>query len=235
MKLPHILLPLFLILMGCSSDDDVAYATINGRVERAINGNGVADQSVIVMTRKHTGSGLFSSIKILDRKDVVTDENGNFSVALESDVNAFVTIVHSGDENYSGSPIFRDYPIDEPVIIKTDKFIKFKIFVDNINPVDENDFIKIDFFAGLSNVKRTKIENFGVENTYHPAEGNFGAWEETSWTGTNVHSIVYYSVPETATDFKIGWYKRQNDIWTDGFTNDIPYNINQINSYSFEY
>ena len=239
MKISHLLLPILLILLSCSSDD-ADYATINGRVQRALNGNGIADQSVIVMTRKLIGFGFYSTIKELDRTEVVTDVNGNFSVALINDVDAFVTIVHQGDEDYLGSGVFRDYPIDETVIIEVDKFIKFKVFVNNTNPIDENDFILIDFFAGLSNTKRTKIENFGIDNTYHPevllsGGGSIGAWEETSWTGIDVNSIVYYSVPETARHFKIRWYKKKNDIETDGFTNDIPYNINQVNPFSFEY
>ncbi len=238
MKITYLLLPIFLILASCSIDDD--YATINGRVQRALNGNGIADQSVIVMTRKLTGSGLFSTYKELDLTEVVTDVNGNFSVALINDVDAFVTIVYQGDEDYSGTGIYIDYPIDEPVIIEVDKFIKFKVFVNNTNPIDENDFIDIDFFAGLSNVKRTEIENFGIDNTYHPEEplpggGSIGPWEETAWTGIDVNSIVNYSVPETAEHFKIRWYKKKNGIETDGFTNDIPYNINQVNSFSFEY
>ena len=239
MKIAYLILPIFLIIASCSTDD-VNYATIDGRVQRTLNGNGIADQSVIVMTRKSTGSGLFSTIRELDRKEIVTDVNGNFSTALINEVDAYVTIVYEGDDDYFGSGIFRDYPIDKPVIIEVDKFIKFKIFVNNTNPIDENDFINIDFFAGQSNVKRTKIENFGIENTYYPEEtppggGSIGPWEEASWTGIDVNSIVYYSVPETAEHFKIRWYMKKNGIETDGFTNDIPYNINQVNTFSFEY
>jgi len=238
MKIKYLLLPIFLILASCSIDDD--YATINGRVQRAINGDGIADQTVIVMIRKYTGSGFFSTIKELDRTEVVTDVNGNFSVALINDSDAFITIVYQGDDDYYGTGVFIDYSIDEPVIINVDKFIKFKIFVNNTNPCDENDFVYIDFFSGLSNVVRTGIENFGVDNTYHPEEplpggGAIGAYEETSWTGIDVNSIVYYSVRETAEHFKIRWYMTKKGIETDGFTNDIPYDIEEVNSYSFEY
>ncbi|CAM3410384.1 hypothetical protein [Aequorivita lipolytica] len=239
MKKSHLLLLFFLILISCSSDDAIN-ATINGTVQRALDGNGIADQSVIVMTRKHTGSGLFSTIKELDRTEVITDVNGNFSAALINEVGAFITIVHQGDDDYSGTGIYTDYPINEPIIIEVDKFIKFKISVNNTNPIDGNDFINIDFFAGLINVKRTDIENFGIENTYHPEEqlpggGTIGPWEETSWTGIDVKSIIYYSVPETAEHFKIRWIMKKNGIETDGFTDEIPHTIDQVNPFAFQY
>lgn len=234
MKTSYLILTIFLILAGCNSDD-VDYATINGSVQRAVNGEGIAGQSVRVMTRKNIGSGMFGTIRELDRKDIITDENGNFSVALINEANAYATIAYEGDDDYFGSGSYRDYAIDEPIIIEADKYIKFKILVKNTNPVDENDFIRIDFYAGLSSVKRTGIENFGIENTVYPADGNAGSWEEASWTGTNVNSIVYYSVPETAEHFKIRWYMKKGGVETDGFTNDIPHNINEINSFPFDY
>ena len=169
MRISYVLWISLLMLMSCSSDD-ISQTTINGRVQRTLNGVGIADQSVTVMTRKATGSGLFSTIKELDRKEIVTDINGDFSVDLESDQDAFVTIVHQGDDDYSGTGIYTDYSLDELVIIEVDKYIKFKISVTHTNPFDENDFIKVEFFAGLSNVVTTAIENFGVDNTYIPVE-----------------------------------------------------------------
>ena len=239
MKILYIILPIFLMIASCSSDD-IEYATIDGKVQRAINGNGIANQKVIVMTRKSTGSGWLSPTKELDQKEVITDENGSFSTTLIYETGAFVTTVYQGDDDYFGIGTFTDYSIDEPVIIETDKFIKFKVFVNNTNPFDENDFIKIDFFSGLPNVVTTGIENFGVENTYHPEEplpggGFIGSWEETSWTGTDVNSIVYYSVRETAPHFKIKWFMKKNGIETEGFTDDIPYNIDEVNPFSFGY
>ena len=241
MKIKYLLLPIFIILLGCSDNDDtVDYATINGTVERLINGEGIPGQQVTVMTRKSNGSGLLATIEGLDRKEVVTDANGNFSVALVTGADAYITIIQEGDENYSGSSALRDYPIDEPIIIKIDKYIKFKISVRNTSPIDENDFILIDFVAGGSNVMRTAIENFGVQNTSLPAEqlpggGTIGPSEETSWKGTDVNSDVYYSVPETAEYFKIRWQLTKNGIETEGFTNNIPYAIDQVNPFSFDY
>ncbi|MBO3100017.1 Ig-like domain-containing protein [Gelidibacter pelagius] len=239
MKILYFILPIFFIIASCSVND-LDFVTIEGKVQRAINGNGIANQSVNVMTRKSTGSGMFSTTRVLDEKKVITDENGKFSVRLVTDAGAFITVTYQGDEDYYGSGIYRNYFMDEPLIIETDKFVKFKILVKNTNSFDENDFIKIDFFAGLSNVVRTGIENFGVENTYHPAEqlpggGGFSAYEETSWTGMDVNSIVYYSVRETSEDFKLRWQIKKNGIETDGFTADIPFNINEINPFSFEY
>lgn len=238
-KISFVILSIFLTMISCSNDDTFYYGTIDGRVERALNGEGIASQSVIVMTEKIRGSGIFSSKIMIDSIQVVTDVNGSFSASLVFDEDAFITVIYNGDDNYFGNGI-ESYFIDEPLIIKADKFIKFKIFVNNTSPFDENDYIHVDFFTRTSNAFRTGIENFGIDNTYHPEEplpggGFIGAHEEASWTGTNVNSIVYYSVSETARDFKIRWYKKKNNIRTNGFTNDIPYNINQINSFSFNY
>jgi len=238
MKRLYIILPIFLILASCSSAV-VDYAIINGKVQRAINGEGIANQSLYVMTRKSTGSGFLATKKILDQKRVLTDQNGNFSVALVREAGAFVTVVYEGDADYFGTAIYRDYSIDEPVIIETDKLIKFKILVKNTKPFDENDFIYISFFAGFSNVRRTGIENYGVANTYRPEQpspgGVFGSYEETSWTGMDVNSIIHYSVRESAEHFKIQWIMKKNGTETNGFTDDIPYNINEVNSFSYEY
>ena len=240
MKITYLLLPIFLILLSCSSDD-VDYATIDGKVERTLNGDGIPNQKVLVMTSKRVRSGMLGSVKELDRAEVITDADGNFSTSLVVDSDAFISIVHEGDDEYSGSGIVTDYPMGQKVVIKTDKYIKFKIAVKNTDPIDENDFIHIELFGGLlSNVVRTGIENFGVENTQHPKQqlpggGAIGAWEETSWTGTNVSSNVYYSVGESAEWIKIRWFMKKGGIETDGYSDDIPYDINQVNPFSFDY
>jgi hypothetical protein len=229
-----------LVATACDYDFDSDYITINGKVEREINGDGVPNHKVTAMTRKNIGSGLFATTKELDRKQVITDESGNFSVSLVNEQDAFVTIYHNGGDNYSGSRIYRDYSINKPILLKVNKLIKFKILVNNHNPINENDYISIDFFAGRSLAENAGIENFGTINTHYPEEqlpygGAISAYEETSWTGINVNSIVYYIVPETAETFKIKWRMTKNGIKTDGFTSEIPYNIDEENSYTFEY
>jgi len=206
--------------------DDEDFAVIEGRVQRAIDETGIANQSVTLITLKDTGSGLLSNREYFEQKTVTTDEDGNFSALMRSKAGAFVSASYSGDDDYYGSGILRDFSIDEPIIINTDKYIKFKISVTNTDPFDESDFIDIDLYApGLHNVIRTGIENIGVDNTS----------EETSWTGTNVNSIVYYSVREIADEFKIRWRMVKNGIETIGYTDEIPYDVDQINSFSFDY
>lgn len=205
--------------------DDEDFAVIEGRVQRAIDETGIANQSVTLTTLKDTGSGLLSNREYFEQKTVTTDEDGNFSALMRSEAGAFVSASYSGDEDFYGSGILRDYSIDEPIIINTDKYIKFKISVTNTDPFDENDFIEIDLYVPGHNVIRTGIENIGVDNTS----------EETSWTGTNVNSIVSYSVREIADEFKIRWRMVKNGIETTGYTDEIPYDVDQINSFSFDY
>ena len=205
--------------------DDEDFAVIEGRVQRAIDETGIPNQSVTLITLKDTGSGLLSNREYFEQKTVTTDQDGNFSALMRSEAGAFVSASYSGDEDFYGSGILRDYSIDEPIIINTDKYIKFKISVTNTDPFDENDFIEIDLYVPGHNVIRTGIENIGVDNTS----------EETSWTGTNVNSIVSYSVREIADEFKIRWRMVKNGIETTGYTDEIPYDVDQINSFSFDY
>lgn len=205
--------------------NDEDFAVIEGRVQRAIDETGIANQSVTLITLKDIGSGLLSNREYFEQKTVTTDEDGNFSTLMRSKAGAFVSASYSGDEDFYGSGILRDYSIDEPIIINTDKYIKFKISVTNTDPFDENDFIEIDLYVPGHNVIRTGIENIGVDNTS----------EETSWTGTNVNSIVSYSVREIADEFKIRWRMVKNGIETTGYTDEIPYDVDQINSFSFDY
>lgn len=235
MKISYVIAAILFVFTSCSIDDDT-YSTIEGKLERTINGEGIPNQTITVMTRRLRGTGLLSSNIELDSRDVVTDQNGNFSLSLLSESDAFVTIVYQGDDDYYGGGSFRDYPMNEPVIVKTDKLVKFKIYVNNTNPVDENDFVKVEFFAGIPSVRRTGIENFGNDNTSYPLDtSSSGVYEETSWTGTDVNSIIYYSVKETAEDFKIQWNIIKDGVETNGFTDNIPYEINQINPFSFDY
>ena len=206
--------------------DDEDFAVIEGRVQRAIDETGIANQSVTLMTTKHIGgSGFLTITKDLELKTVTTDEDGNFSTLMRSEDGAIVSAVYSGDEDYYGSGHFEDYSIDEPIIINAYKYIKFKISVTNTDPFDEYDFIDIDLYVPGNNGIRTGIENIGVDNTS----------EETSWTGTNVNSIVSYSVREIADEFKIRWRMVKNGIETTGYTDEIPYDVDQINSFSFDY
>ena len=89
--------------------------------------------------------------------------------------------------------------------------------------------IALKTYLDVSSPRRTNIENFGL---VIPELLN---WKDTAWTGTDVNSTVYYSVEETSASFKIRWFQKKNGIETNGFSNNIPNNVNQINTYTFEY
>lgn len=151
----------------------------------------------------------------------------------------FVQVYKEMDDNYSTFELKNFNPTDN-IILKVNKFLKFKIFVNNMNPFNENDYIYIDFASGNKQSFRTNIENFGIINIHYPSDitpgaGGTGAFEEASWRGINVNSIVYYNVPENADNHKIVWYKRKNGIETSGVSPEIPFQPNQINEYHFDY
>lgn len=240
MKTTILTLLFFLSFVACKRDDSV-YIDVKGKVERELTGQGIANKEVFLTAEQNQGSGIFSYKILIDSKVVRTDANGNFSTAMKSVQDVFITASTAQDDTYSGAEkvVFREALLS-PIILQTNKFVKFKVYVKNTTPFDENDKITMDFFAGNSQSFRTGIQNFGVPNIKHPAEnlpggGTIGAWEETAWIGTNVNSTVSYNVPENASQFKINWTKRKNGIETTGFTNEIPFVVEQVNEYHFDY
>lgn len=238
MKKVILILGLVFFLLSCTNDDN--YITIYGKVEREVNGEGIANQTVSLTIGQAHGSGPYGSYTtIIENRLVTTDSNGNFSISVKSVDRMFVEVFKSQDDNYSTFELKSFNPRDN-IILKVNKFLKFKIFVKNANPFDSNDGINIDFFSGNKQSFRTKIENFGIENNKYPAEnlpggGSFAAYEEASWKGVNVNSIVYYNVPENADTHKIYWIKGKNSIVTTGFTLEIPFQENQINEFHLDY
>lgn len=239
MKIIILLSVLFLSLVSCTSEES-NYITVNGRVEREINGEGVANQTVVLDFKQAHGSGQYGTYyTFIESKQVKTDSNGNFSVSVKSADRMFVQVYKEMDDNYSTFELKNFNPTDN-IILKVNKFLKFKIFVNNMNPFNENDYIYIDFASGNKQSFRTNIENFGIINIHYPSDitpgaGGTGAFEEASWRGINVNSIVYYNVPENADNHKIVWYKRKNGIETSGVSPEIPFQPNQINEYHFDY
>lgn len=228
----------FLILVGCSTDE-TSHITVKGRVERELNGEGIANQPVSIKINQVHGTGYWSYTSEIDAKEVVTDANGNFSVSMKSAANTFISVYKPQDDLYSAFEL-TNFFIDDPIILKVNKFLKFKIYVNNTNPFDNNDFVFINFLSGNQQSFRTNITNFGIPNTHYPEEqlpggGSISAYDEASWVGTNVNSIVDFNVPENADQFKIYWSKRKNGIESTGVTADIPYQPNQVNEYHFEY
>lgn len=237
MKNLIIIFVLALFVTSCSTDED--HITLKGRVERELNGEGIPNQKVFLKIMQSKSSGAWAYAVEIDSKEVITDENGEFRITMKNTSNTYVTAYKHMDDNYSSFEL-ASFPIDNDIIIKVDKFIKFKIFVNNTNPFDENDRVLIDFSSGNKQNFRSAIENFGNDNLHYPAEnlpggGSFGAYEVASWTGTSVNSNVYYNVPENADTFKIMSTVKKNGVETTSFTNTIPFEINLINEYHFDY
>ena len=233
MKKIILILTCIILLLSCSNDDN--FITINGSVERAINGEKIANQIVHLETIKSQGSGQYTSyITALEYKQVLTDANGNFSVTMKIVDNMFVRVFKIQDDNFSAFELKNFYPT-ENITVKVNKLIKFKIFVKNTNPFDNNDRIDIQFFSGFVANIRTKIENFGVPNNFTSNGSGQNIIQESSWNGINVNSIIYYKVPENSVDYKIRWFKTKNGIQSEGFSNDIPFQSSAENEYNFNY
>lgn len=234
MKKIIVISTLIFTLYSCSNNED-NYVTIRGRVEREVNGEGVANQTVVLHVKQAHGSGQYGTYyTLIESKQVKTDSNGNFSVSVKSADRMFVEAFKEMDENYSTFELKSFNPGDN-IVLKVNKFIKFKIYVNNVTPFDSNDYVFTYFYSGNVQNFRTKIENFGVHNNFTIATPGDPSIQDTSWNGTNVNSIIYFIVPESALEYKVGWIKRKNGIESNGSTNDLPFQAAQENEYYFNY
>ncbi|WP_291089775.1 hypothetical protein [Flavobacterium sp. BFFFF1] len=235
------ILLLLLILLGaagCSDDGDNQY-TLTGRLAREVNNEGVANQTVYIQAYEVRDAGNpWAFAERIDSTTVVSDADGNFRVQIKHPSNGYLRVYTPGDDHYDSAQY--SFDPDEPIVLKVQKYLKFKIAVQTTSPYDENDYVHIDFFAGNVQGFMTEIENFGLPNVSYPAEqlpggGGTGAWEDTSWKGTNVNSVVYYNVPENAETHKIFSTKIKNGIQVSGVTQEIPFQEDAVNEYVLEY
>ncbi len=233
MKKIIVISTLIFTLYSCSNNED-NYVTIRGRVEREVNGEGISNQKVLLEINQVHGTGYWSYTSKVDSKEVTTDSNGDFSTSMKNESNTFVSVIKLQDDNYTAYQL-TSYDINKNLILKVNKFLKFKIFVNNTNPFNANDYVYVSFFSGDEQSFRTNIENFGVHNNFTIATPGHPSIQNTSWNGTNVNSIVYYNVPENADTHKVNWQKEKNGIETSGVTLEIPFQENQINEYHFDY
>jgi hypothetical protein len=234
-----VLLCLIVSLISSCAKDDPEYVTLQGRVVRDVTGEGIPNQRVLLTTNQpmEVGNRFYSAE--LDKKEVITDANGDFRMTMKSCPDYFVSVYKFPDDTYQefflqNSRKTALFDANHNLILRVDKFLKYKIHVQNTAPVDTNDYVDIDIFSGLQE-SRTKIENFGSRNTLYPADGDFGAREETSWKGPNVQSIIYYNVPESSSFVKLMWTKRKKGIQSSGFSEELPQDPDQVNAYQFNY
>ncbi|WKV10635.1 hypothetical protein [Marivirga harenae] len=232
MKSLFVLLGLFFLFQSCIEDED--YFVANGRVERIINRDGVAGQTVKLQVLQYYESGLLGGKREIDHIDVTTDANGNFSALMKDASNISIFAPTKQTDTSSGyDGVFEAY---DSVIIKINRFVKLEVSVKNTSPFDSNDYLHISLFSNTSQNFMTEVENFGVNNIHHPADGSgLVAWDETSWVGKNVNSVVSYNVPENSTEVTIVWTKRKNGVETSGVSENISLQSNQVNSFTFEY
>lgn len=237
MKKILIIIPLFFLLIACSKED-INYVTVKGKVVRELTAEGIPNQKIRLEIKNGEGTGIFYNAVTIDSKEIVTNANGDFTATMKVGDNSFIVANKFQDEFYPAH--LSSFFIGSDVVITLNKFLKLKVFVSNTAAVDENDKINISLVADYKQAFVTNIENFGVPNIYSPPEGlpgqgQIGGTEETAWVGTNVNSVVHYIMEEDVEDLRLFWNKSKNGIQTNGFTETIPLQIDQINEYHFEY
>jgi hypothetical protein len=233
----------FIFLISCTKNEveENFYTTkINGKVIRELTNERISGCKIYLEIVKTYGTGYGSYKKRVDVQNVLTDQNGNFTVNMKNSNNTYLIIrkeidniygAYDGGENF----VTEQNNLSIDLTVKIQKFINFRINVKNVTPVNDDDYIDVSFAYHRGQAIRKEILNFGIPNIIYPAEGGFGPRVETAWKGINVNSAILYSVTEDSQYYKLYWQKRKNGISTTGVTNDIPYDINTLNEYNYNY
>lgn len=220
--------------LGCSNNEIESY-TISGKVVDYNSGNAAANVNLKIQTSlKSSGINIFGSISDTSNefevKNVLTDQNGNFSVSFKKIKNIEgIMIQNFNDGNFVGK--FESLPIKDfqNIIFKIYKLETLKIIVRNINPLNSNDKIR---FSPPSNFLVNRI-NFGVQNeTEIDVNGNITQLNE--WKGINVSSEITYKV-NPFYDGELKADVTKNGISTLIYSTTITIVPNQINTINFDY
>ena len=248
LKILFLLLFSVLFQIGCSTNEETENFHTNkarGKVVRELTNENLAGKTIFLKSVKVYGTGHSSYSKIIDSKEVTTNAEGTFELDMKNSDNTYLTVYKYSDDNYSGFGASEAFPGNEfspndEVLIKIQKFIKFRINLKNTTPVNDDDYVNVNFIYSTGQTIRTQILNFGIPNIIYPAEnlaggGQIGPRVESAWQGMNVNSAIFYSVSEDSQIFKLYWEKKKNGIVEKGVTNEIQNNINIVNEYDFNY
>ena len=234
MKIKNLLIVIITCLLSCTNDNNDDYIIVKGRVERSINGVGIPYQNVYLSILKLNESEVVSASSLINSYIAKTDANGNFSISIKNVKNVYCVVEKPRDEYYNSYEL-TTLNLNNDIILKVNKFIKFKVTVKNINPINENDYVSINFNSGNQQNFIYKIENFGSENFVSPNEEETEQNIPAIWNGINVNSIVYFNVDENAPNFKINSVVRKSGVETSNLTPNLEHFEDKFNEYTFEY
>ena len=212
-------------LVSCSNDE-FNYSIVSGKVIDKNIENGIPNLELKIISKVYRGS-YYRYSEDIDEKYIKTDENGNFSVSIKTEIDGRIEINAYNGSEYSEH--YKTYYLSEVlnVIIELQKFQEFKIIIKNVNPFDNHDYISVSPENGV--IKRI---NFGsVNEKIEISPGNYQY--VNTWKGTNVHSEIIYKVVPNQEIF-IVIYKRKNGINTTLF-DDLTILPNQIIEYTINY
>ena len=231
-KLAFILM--FCCIAGCTKED-YGFYTISGQIIDYTSNVGASNVNLKIKTYKIgasfnlTGGGGSRAI-ILEQQNIITDQNGNFTLNMSKNNSiAGVSVQSLDDGNFVGR--YQDFQIKDfqNIIIAVYKFEILKIVVKNLNPFNSNDKIK---FSPPSKyfVKR---DNFGVQNeTIIDNNGNIQQINE--WIGENVNSEITYKVPQYYSGY-LDVVKTKNNVSSSITTATLTIVPNQINMIIINY
>lgn len=193
-------------MVSCN-EDDLESISFNGRLTSEVTDEPIGNITIVGRTTGVRGSGLFSSTYEIDRQEVQTNANGEFSMFVDYESYDFTAVnifKGAGGDCTELLEMKRNFFVAEvenkTFDLKARRLYPIEIRVKNVEPFDEEDSIYISIVELDPNNPYDRafdIENFGVQN--QPRDPNqTGVGENLYWVGENVNSVLRSKVQEDA-------------------------------------
>jgi hypothetical protein len=224
---------LVIAFLGCSADDD--YITVTGTVFYGLTNTLVANSKVVVSTHKINAPGnIWAFLSLVSTTVVKTDENGKFSANVSTDGHNQIIAGIGIPKTENNDVFYSSYSLSDinDVEIHLLKLEKVSIYFKNTNPANSDDEGNFNFTQLDGNVSLLNIQNIGNSNEKYFGIDGF-SYEAIRWKGTNVNSIINYTVREDKV-CSILWKSVKNGVTTEN-TVAVPIVINQINVVTINY
>ena len=246
-SLKYVMLLFLIVNFSCfENNENLNDFLFEGKVVDNVTNEPVSDIEIDYEVCKPVGSGILNTCVTKDEGTIITDDSGEFSVIVnyEEKDNRLKFFTRSKNEKYQVSSFQQGNSIqkllDEGLpVIKANRYASIKITVNNTNPFNEEDNIRIGHFSDNEEslryygFVRKSLINYENTNVFFDNGNTVASMLE--WNGVNVHSVIEGKIPGAYRKVYLDYTVTKNGVYENKKTEAITLSPDIINEYLIEY